>query len=67
MDTDEDKIRAGLIKAELWVTPLQARVIQAVLDAMTTHHLEGHMLKELQVLSRMFPDENTPPMPKSRR
>lgn len=58
MKTDEEKIKAGLIKAELWLTPLQARVVMAVVEAMRQHAAEGHMENELRTLEKVLKGES---------
>jgi hypothetical protein len=54
MPSEEELISSGLIKAELWLTPMQARVVQAVVAAMRQHAAEGHMPNELQALRAML-------------
>lgn len=50
MRSDEELMRAGLIKVELWLTPMQTRVVNAVVQAMREHAEQGHMPNEIQAL-----------------
>jgi hypothetical protein len=51
--TDEDKIKAGLIKAELWMTPMEVRVVRSVLAALRAHAEGGHLQSELELHKRL--------------